>query len=148
MKSARRSKTALTLVPQTEPPVGRATRASQPAAALEPVLARLVGWWAGPLVVLLDDPTAQPRLAKSVVRLGEAETRMAAERNQQALVIFARNEPETPIVVGLVQSPDVRGEVIIDGERLVLRGRREIELQCGKASVILKEDGTVVVKGA
>jgi hypothetical protein len=37
--------------------------------------------------------------------------------------------------------------VIVDGERLVLRAGREIEIRCGDASIVLTKAGKVLIKG-
>jgi len=39
-------------------------------------------------------------------------------------------------------------DAAVDGERVVLTGRREVVLRCGKASIALSADGRVVIKGA
>jgi archaeosine-15-forming tRNA-guanine transglycosylase len=38
-------------------------------------------------------------------------------------------------------------DVIVDGEKLFLKAKKEIEIRCGKSALILKADGKVVIKG-
>ncbi len=38
-------------------------------------------------------------------------------------------------------------ETVVDGKRIVLDGREEIVLRCGKGSITLRKDGKIVVKG-
>lgn len=38
-------------------------------------------------------------------------------------------------------------EVLVDGETLLLRAERQIELRCGKSSLLLRSDGRVVLSG-
>jgi len=61
-----------------------------------------------------------------------------------------------PVITGVIRTPidaareaaATRFEAIVDAERIVLTGKREVVLRCGKASVTLSADGSVVVKGA
>jgi hypothetical protein len=39
-------------------------------------------------------------------------------------------------------------EARIDGKRVVLTGEEEIELRCGDASISLKKNGKLVIRGA
>jgi hypothetical protein len=39
-------------------------------------------------------------------------------------------------------------EAVVDAERIILSGKREVVLRCGKASILLAADGSVVIKGA
>ena len=47
------------------------------------------------------------------------------------------------------QVPSPSGEVVVrvDGDRLVLHGREEIELRCGRASLVLRRTGEVEIRG-
>ncbi|MCA9707924.1 MAG: hypothetical protein KDK70_18880 [Myxococcales bacterium] len=75
-------------------------------------------------------------------------------------------EPEVPPAVGLAAAeaaaePTVEPvaeaaepeegappqELLIDGRRLVLRGTERIELRCGDASIVLRADGTLKIRG-
>lgn len=152
MRQARRPRPTLAIV---EPSRRNGSAKPQQVAGIAPVLARVVAWRPsdGFVVVLADEPDGPPRVARSTVRVTDTEARVAAACGQEVLVAFARNAPDVPIVVGLLQPPGggeaaKAADVILDGERVVLRGRSEVELRCGKGSVILKADGLVVVKGA
>lgn len=72
-------------------------------------------------------------------------------------VVLLSGEGGELIVTGVVRAPgapelaaaeDPPAEVVLDGERLVLSAAREVVLRCGKASITLREDGKVVVRGA
>jgi uncharacterized protein DUF6484 len=41
-----------------------------------------------------------------------------------------------------------RLEALVDAERIVLTGQREVVLRCGQASILLSADGAIVIKGA
>ncbi len=66
-----------------------------------------------------------------------------------ALLFLENGDPLKPIVIGLVQDqvPD-RQTLVLDMERIVLQGHTEVQLRCGQASVTMRADGKVVVKGS
>jgi len=39
-------------------------------------------------------------------------------------------------------------EPALDGQRVVLEGKREVVLKCGEASITLRSDGKMVLRGA
>src|SRR6185436_7368320 len=64
---------------------------------------------------------------------------------RQVALMFEAGDPSKPIVLGVLQRPGrpdpkpVRVEM--DGETLVLTGRKEVVLRCGKASITLTRAG-------
>jgi hypothetical protein len=78
----------------------------------------------------------------------------AEQIGREVLVTWADGDPERPIVTGILRAPGdseerpARLDAVVDGERIVLTGRREVVLRCGKASIALSADGAVVIKGA
>ena len=73
----------------------------------------------------------------------------SAAVGRQVALMFVQGTPERPLILGLIQNPDPMGalEAVVDGERLVISGKKEVELRCGKASILLKESGKIVIKG-
>lgn len=71
---------------------------------------------------------------------------------REVALMFEAGDPSKPIVVGVLQrpgKPDSKAlQVEIDGESLVLTGRKEIVLRCGKASITLTSAGKVLLRGA
>lgn len=58
---------------------------------------------------------------------------------------------ETPASNALASAEPARAtelEALIDGQRVVLEAAEEIVLRCGDASIILKRNGRIVLKGA
>lgn len=69
----------------------------------------------------------------------------------EVLVVFDDGQPERPVIVGLLAPSEPVAdpmEVQVDGRRVVLTGEDEIELRCGKASIVLRRNGRVVLRGA
>jgi hypothetical protein len=72
---------------------------------------------------------------------------------RQVALLFADGDAARPVIVGLVRLP---GDVVpggarvaeIDGERLVLKAKQEIVLECGHASITLTRAGKVLIRGA
>ena len=45
-------------------------------------------------------------------------------------------------------APARRTEARVDGKRVVIEGEHEVVLRCGEASITLRRDGKVVLRGA
>ncbi len=87
--------------------------------------------------------------------------RYAASANQNVLLVFENNDPRRPIIIDTLYSvldeltehstialqTEKPEDVTIDGERVTLDAKDEVVLRCGKASIILRSDGKVVIKG-
>jgi hypothetical protein len=84
-----------------------------------------------------------------------ARTLIALESSQggrEVALMFEDGDASKPIVVGVLHRPgrpDPKPtQVELDGERLVLTGRKEVVLRCGKASITLTRAGKVLLRGA
>jgi hypothetical protein len=72
---------------------------------------------------------------------------------RQVALLFADGDGARPVIVGLVRPP---GEAVpggarlaeLDGERLVLKAKQEIVLECGRASITLTRAGKVLIRGS
>jgi len=90
---------------------------------------------------------------------------------QGAVLVFENGDWRLPIVTGLIgaiHAPSpfqellvvqraasrldrASGEAVVarlDGERVVLEGKREVVLKCGEASITLRSDGRMLLRGA
>jgi hypothetical protein len=67
----------------------------------------------------------------------------------QVVVAYERGGPGRLIIVGRVRERTTApaSTLKIDGERLVLRAERDLELRCGDASIVLTRAGKVLIKG-
>ena len=89
-------------------------------------------------------------LARPTVALGPHHV------GRDVLVCFADGDRTRPVVVGVLQNQaemkaaaeKPRLDAIVDGERIVMTGKKEVILTCGKASIALTADGKIVVRGA
>lgn len=151
-------------VPNTAAATGAATHAAAKLGRLAP------GSTPGTLLVDFDGNTGGARAARSIVVLGEQALRQAIAVRQPVVLLFENGDPALPIVVGLVPvDPGAallgpllapppatapapiaaeRIEAHVDGKRVVLEGQDEVVLRCGEASITLKRDGKLILRGA
>lgn len=104
--------------------------------------------------VMVDFPSSPhgpvaARLATSAT-VDEINTAIAAR--QPAVLVFENGDLLLPILVGLVRSPVTTPdatvlEADVDGKRVRVVGKDEIVLQCGQASITLRRNGRIVVRG-
>lgn len=132
------------------------------------ILAHRVGWIAGiDTGALLVDFSGNPRgplRARTTVALAPEAAMQAVALRQEAVLAFDDGDPALPIVVGLVQPPlptmidlvlnDLAASAapapqvaILDGKRVVLEGEDEVVLRCGEASITLRRNGKIVLRG-
>ncbi len=103
-----------------------------------------------PNVIFAENPSKEPLPARSTVRLSEEHV------GSQLVLMFERGHAQRPIVVGVLQPSGTSAaqpeslpwEANVDKERLVLSAKQEIELRCGKASIILTKAGKILLRGA
>lgn len=126
----------------------------------------VVGWVCGydperGLLVDFPNSAAQgPIAARWTLPLDKATVEQAVREQQKAVLIFEEGDPQRPIVTGLlqplslpeakIQLPGKPTEVRVDGDtkRLAFEAADEIVLRCGKASLTLRNNGAVSLKGA
>lgn len=103
----------------------------------------------GSTLVDYDDNAGGPLVARSTVAIARSDA------GREVLMIFERNNPALPVIVGfLADQPapaiaTTRGvdDVAVDGERIVFEATKEILLRCGEGSILMRSDGTVIIKG-
>ncbi len=132
-----------------------------------PVSSACIGWIAGltadgrPRVGFPGNDDDLP--AASTVEASRAELEAAAARRQPVVLLFEGGDPERPIVVGFVVTaapreaphlveadPAARWPEVaeVDGKRVCIEGADEVVLRCGEASITLRRNGKVVIRGA
>lgn len=90
----------------------------------------------------------EPMVARSIVPIAKTDV------GREALVVFETGETRVPFIVGLLwqqgQNHPAQGNPIeakVDGEQVVIEGKQEIVLKCGKASLTLTKAGKVLIRG-
>ncbi len=89
-------------------------------------------------------------LARTVVPIVQADI------GREVAVCFAEGSRSEPLILGFVlsaaqldaaRSPVAPLVAKVEQERVVIRAEHEIELRCGKSSLVLSADGKIVLKG-
>jgi hypothetical protein len=99
---------------------------------------------------------AAPVLARAMQPAGALPVRLQPRPGQEVVLMVAPDAGSAPVLLGLLQplgaepgapaaAESVRAQ--IDG-RLELDARDEIVLRCGEATIVLRANGRVVVRGA
>lgn len=121
------------------------------------------------LVVDFAGNPAGPLRARSTVRLDEPALGRAIATRQSAALVFENGDLGLPIVLGLLQEAPtplhdlLRAEAprppaadaprlapieaSVDGKRVVIDAEHEITLKCGEASLTLRRDGKILLRG-
>jgi hypothetical protein len=114
-----------------------------------------------PTIQYADGSIASARLAVLATR---EHLDAAIARRQQTVVLFENGDRLRPLIVGFIETPALhvpdtaafehdtrpqtpRIEADVDGRRVRLTAQDEIVLQCGKASVTLRRNGRVIIRG-
>jgi len=149
------------------------TRAQAVAAAV--VLGKIVLVDAEGTVLVQLAGTSQPRPARLGAPLSARELAAAVTGGVAAVLAFENGDPSLPIVMGLMHPGGPRGErggpepdaapaqadaayraddlraqgidAQVDGRRVRIVGQDEIVLECGSASITLRRNGRVVIRG-
>jgi hypothetical protein len=90
----------------------------------------------------------EPVAVRSVVPLSKERI------GEEVLVAFEAGDSHLPYIIGALWKPDQPPTVFqspieakVDGEQVVIEGKKEILLKCGKASIQLLADGSVRIRG-
>jgi hypothetical protein len=108
-----------------------------------------------PLVDFAENPFGPLPARSTVTILAEM---LSVQR--EALLAFADDDLQQPIIIGLIQeqpicpTPDIGKlapqsplEVSADGRRLTVTAYSELHLQCGESSITLRRNGKIVIQG-
>ena len=122
-----------------------------------------MGWvadWTGDgiWVDYLGNP-AGPLLAKSLVDWQPSQIQEAMQVRRAVLLVFEQGDERKPVIVGALKPvPKPRPasasaesqsvQVKADGTRVEVSARDEVVLRCGEASITLRRNGRVIIKGA
>lgn len=98
---------------------------------------------------------AGPVAARSTISVSQAQAAEAIESRRGVVLLFERNDPALPIITGLLvegptvdaQLPDAAVNATVDGRRVVVTGDDEVVLRCGDASIVMRRNGRVIIRG-
>lgn len=134
----------------------------------EPLLGPRVGWLTkgppGSLLVDFEGNRLGPVSARTTVPLTPEQLQKAIESRQGVVLMFENGDASRPLIIGLVQEVSAtplvdaildelpaqeRVEAIVDGMPRVieLEGQEEIVLRCGQASITLRRNGKILIRG-
>jgi len=73
----------------------------------------------------------------------------AADAGARVAVAYADGDSGRVIIVGRLRERAAQAVsgMTVDGERVVIRAERDIELRCGDASIVLTRSGKVLIHG-
>ena len=99
-----------------------------------------------PLVDYPGNAAGTPLPALSTAACGTAAV------GRQVALLFADGDLARPVILGLVReqnslTPGDTEAAVSDGDRLVLKAKREVVLECGRASITLTRAGKVLIRG-
>jgi hypothetical protein len=110
------------------------------------VIGVLLGWdHETPLVVLLGNPVETARPARSLCKLS------ADMIGCEVAVLFQDGDPRNPLIVGRIVEParaEAPPQVIRDGQRVRVTANERLELRCGKAAILMEQDGRITIRGS
>lgn len=100
-------------------------------------------------IVLPGLSAMEPIVARSIVPVTPTDI------GKEVLVAFEAGDINYPYIIGLLWQPEPPPpsqqpsiEAKVDGEQVVIEGKKEIVLKCGKASITLTRAGKVLIRGA
>jgi hypothetical protein len=125
-----------------------------------PRLGRVVSFTRGEVRVDFDGNRDGPQIARVSTALDDEALEHAARDRQDGVLLFEDGDPSRPVLITLLRSatplvdavlagtlPAARKTARVDGRRVEIEGREEVVLRCGKASLTLRHDGSVVLRG-
>lgn len=133
---------------------------SASAGALAPSGGAIVGWLVrftaeeGPVVDYPGNPHG-PLPARTVVTFDPGSAAAAIAERRGVVMLLERGRDDSPIVMGLLaptmpvqaELPAPPDDVRVDGRRVEIEGADEIVLRCGQASIVLRRNGRVLIRG-
>ncbi len=106
-------------------------------------------------VILEGEP--EPVVARVATAADERRLRRAIQKAELAIIGFDGAGTKRPILLGLSAAPSVPAQPVsgpprvieadVDGRRLRIKAKDEIVFECGKASITLRRNGKVIIRG-
>lgn len=101
-----------------------------------------------------EENAGGPLLSLCVAALSKADLEAAIADRRDAVLLFVVSTGQ-PVLLGLrqprpsvdIELPTQGLDASIDGKRVQLEGRDEVVLRCGKASITMRRNGRIVIRG-
>jgi len=123
-------------------------------------IGRVVAFDGAEVRVDFEGNRAGPVPARVSAGIDDAALEAAAREQREAVLLFTGGASAQPVVLALLRSstphldtalseplPAGRRLARVDGRRVEIEGHEEVVLRCGKASLTLRRDGKVVLRG-
>lgn len=97
-----------------------------------------------PTVVFPGNPQDHAIPARSLATLD------ASAIGCEVALLFENGDPARPLIIGRIVDParpTSEPLVIRDGEQVKVTANERLELRCGKASIIMKKEGHITIRG-
>jgi hypothetical protein len=115
----------------------------------------------GQVFVDFLDNTQGPVAARFTNSLKSQIVNQTFLKDQEVLLIFENNDAELPIIIDTLNSiVDEQSQftttsldagkpeyVMVDDKRIQIEGQDEVVLRCGKATITLRRNGRVIIRG-
>ena len=129
-------------------------------ASIAPCIGRIVGTNEQSDVLVRFEGCA-PRAAKLVAGLNKIDLIKKEYKGREVLLVFEKGNPDYPIITDLMADPledllslelpgdqnESLDDVLIDGKRITIEAEDEVEIKCGKGSILIQKDGKIIIKG-
>jgi hypothetical protein len=87
--------------------------------------------------------------ARSIVPFDAKSLERAISEQREVVLFFEENDPRRPLDAILGEVPQgAPVEANVDRKRILLEGKEEVVLRCGKSSITLRPNGKLVIRGA
>lgn len=97
-----------------------------------------------PLVVFPGNPEETALPARSLAELSSDSI------GSEVALLFQNGDPRRPLIVGRIVEPAKKSNashVIRDGGTVKVMSDERLELRCGKATIIMEQDGHITIRG-
>jgi hypothetical protein len=126
-----------------------------------PLAGRIVSVRGAEVRVDFEGNDRGPLAARVSAALDDAALGAAASEGHEVLLAFERGDPGRPVVLAVLRSRSPLTDAVlaravpaaaprnarVDGRLVEIEGKEEVILRCGRASLTLTRDGTVILRG-
>jgi hypothetical protein len=96
------------------------------------------------------DGARGPVLARLTTAVSRAALAREAAAQREVVLLVNRDRRRPPVILGFLQPLGAEAaelEARVDGRRVELEARDEIVLKCGEASITLRRNGRIAIRG-